>query len=127
MLKLRAMRARLYGIRFELLMLSLWCVFILNILFPDNIYRGTAQAIYLPIQLLAALVLFEFRPRIMRLALFFGALLIVGRALDLFFIDSLKEETLLLYLCFFGSIMPSVERSTSAALASSPRNSTSTT
>ena len=61
MLKLRAMRARLYGIRFELLMLSLWCVFILNILFPDNIYRGIAQAIYLPIQLLAALVLFEFK------------------------------------------------------------------
>ncbi|MBD8897254.1 potassium channel family protein [Desulfovibrio desulfuricans] len=115
MLKLRAMRARLYGIRFELLMLSLWCVFILNILFPDNIYRGIAQAIYLPIQLLAALVLFEFRPRIMRLALFFGALLIVGRALDLFFIDSLKEETLLLYLCFFGSIMFEVFRQISHA------------
>ena len=81
MLKLRALRARLYENRFELLMLSLWCVFILNIIFPENIYRGTAQAIYLPIQLLAALVLFEFKPRILRLVLIFGALLLVGRAM----------------------------------------------
>lgn len=51
----------------------------------------------------------------MRLALFFGALLIVGRALDLFFIDSLKEETLMLYLCFFGSIMFEVFRQISHA------------
>ena len=110
MLTLRALRTRLYQNRFELLMLSLWCVFVLNILFPDNIYRGIAQAIYLPIQLLAALVLFEFRPRILKVALFFGALLVVGRALDLFFIKSLKEELLLLYLCFFGSIMFEVFR-----------------
>jgi len=110
MLKIRALRTRLYEHRFELLMLSLWCVFVLNILFPDNIYRGYAQAIYLPIQLLAAMVLFEFRPRILRLALLFGALLLVGRAMDLFFIKSLKEEMLLLYLCFFGSIMFEVFR-----------------
>lgn len=115
MLKIRALRARLYENRFELLMISLWCVFILNIVFPNNIYRGYAQAIYLPIQLLAALVLFEFRPHIMRLVLFFGALLIVGRALDLFFIKSLKEEMLLLYLCFFGSIMLEVFRQISRA------------
>ena len=83
MLKLRALRARLYENRFELLMLSLWCVFILNIIFPENIYRGTAQAIYLPIQLLA-LALVLFRPRILRLALLFGALLLVGQAMDLF-------------------------------------------
>ena len=56
MLKIRALRTRLYEHRFELLMLSLWCVFVLNILFPDNIYRGYAQAIYLPIQLLAAML-----------------------------------------------------------------------
>ena len=110
MLKLRALRARLYENRFELLMLSLWCVFILNIIFPENIYRGTAQAIYLPIQLLAALVLFEFKPRILRLVLIFGALLLVGRAMDLFFIRTMKEEMLLLYLCFFGSIMFEVFR-----------------
>lgn len=115
MLKLRALRARLYENRFELLMLSLWCVFILNIIFPENIYRGTAQAIYLPIQLLAALVLFEFKPRILRLVLFFGTLLLVGRAMDLFFIKSLKEEMLLLYLCFFGSIMFEVFRQISHA------------
>ena len=110
MLKLSTLRARLYTIRFELLMLSLWCIFILNILFPNDIYRGYAQAIYLPIQLLAALVLFDNRPRILRLALFIGALLIVARALDLIFVKSLNVEMLLLYLFFFGSIMFEVFR-----------------
>ena len=110
MLKLRALRARLYENRFELLMLSLWCVFILNIIFPENIYRGTAQAIYLPIQLLAALVLFDFKPRILRLVLIFGSLLLVGRAMELFFIRTMQEELLLLYPGFFGSLMFEVFR-----------------
>ena len=110
MLKIHTLRARLYEIRFELLMLSLWCVFILNILFPSNIYRGYAQASYLPIQLLAAVVLFDKRPRIQRFALFIGGLLIAARALDLIFVKSLKVEMLLLYLFFFGSIMFEVFR-----------------
>ena len=110
MLNFRTLRTRLYDVRYELLMASLWCVFFLNILFPDNIYGGVAQAIYLPFQLLAALVLFEFRPRILRLALFFGALLVICRAMDLFFLNNLREELLLLYLCFFGSIMLEVFR-----------------
>lgn len=116
MLKLHALRAHLYEIRFELLMVSLWCVFILNILFPNDIYRGYAQAIYLPIQLLAALVLFDNRPRILRLALFISALLIVARALDLIFVKSLNVEMLLLYLFFFGSIMFEVFRQISHAI-----------
>ena len=115
MVNILALRAWLYENRFELLMLSLWCVFILNILFPNDIYRGMAQAIYLPIQLLAALVLFEHRPRILRLALFLGALLIVARAIDLLFVQNLKIEMLLLYLCFFGSIMFEVFRQISHA------------
>lgn len=110
MLKIHALRTHLYEIRFELLMGSLWCIFILNILFPDNIYRGYAQAIYLPIQLLAALVLFDNRPRILRLPLLLGGLLIAARALDLIFVKSLKVEMLLLYLFFFGSIMFEVFR-----------------
>ena len=110
MLKIHALRTHLYEIRFELLMGSLWCIFILNILFPDNIYRGYAQAIYLPIQLLAALVLFDNRPRILRLPLLLGRLLIAARALDLIFVKSLKMEMLLLYLFFFGSIMFEVFR-----------------
>lgn len=110
MLKIHTLRAHLYEIRFELLMVSLWCVFVLNILFPNDIYRGYAQAIYLPIQLLAALVLFDNRPRILRLALFIGALLIVARTLDLIFVKSLNVEMLLLYLFFFGSIMFEVFR-----------------
>ena len=110
MLKIHTLRAHLYENRFELLMVSLWCIFILNMLFPDNIYRGYAQAIYLPIQLLAALVLFDNRPRLLRVALFVGGLLIAARALDLIFVKSLKIEMLLLYLFFFGSIMFEVFR-----------------
>ena len=110
MLKIHTLRAHLYENRFELLMVSLWCIFILNMLFPDNIYRGYAQAIYLPIQLLAALVLFDNRPRLLRFALFVGGLLIAARALDLIFVKSLKVEMLLLYLFFFGSIMFEVFR-----------------
>lgn len=105
MLKIRALRTRIYELRFELLMASLWCVFILNILFPDNIYWGIAQATYLPIQLLAALVLFQFKPRILRFVLIFGVVLVASRAMDIFFINNYKNELVLLYLCFFGTIM----------------------
>jgi len=36
--------------RFEGLLLSLACMFLLNIIFPGKIYGGTAQACYLPLQ-----------------------------------------------------------------------------
>jgi len=105
MLKIRALRNKIYEFRFELLMASLLCVFILNILFPDNIYWGIAQATYLPVQLLAALVLFEFKPRILRVVLVFGVALLICRGMDVFFITNYKDELVLLYLCFFGTIM----------------------
>ena len=65
-------RTRLYVYRFELLLASLLCVFVLNIFFPDNIYGGIAQAVYLPFQLLAATVLFESKRNLLRLVLLFG-------------------------------------------------------
>ena len=45
--KLNSFRSKLYVYRFELLMASLLCVFVFNIFFPDNIYGGMAQSIYL--------------------------------------------------------------------------------
>ena len=44
--------------RFEGLLLSLVCMFLLNIIFPGKIYGGTAQACYLPLQLLAGINLY---------------------------------------------------------------------
>ncbi len=103
-------RTRLYVYRFELLLASLLCVFVLNIFFPDNIYGGIAQAVYLPFQLLAATVLFESKRNLLRLVLLFALLLVACRALDLFFVKNIQNELLLLYICFFGSVMLEVFR-----------------
>lgn len=101
---------KLYARRFELLLASLLCVFVLNIFFPDDIYGGAAQAVYLPVQLLAALTLFESKRHILRLALVFALFLVISRALDIFFAQSFRNEMLLLYICFFGSVMLEVFR-----------------
>lgn len=103
-------RAKLYIYRFELLLASLLCVFVLNIFFPDNIYGGMAQAVYLPFQMLAAMALFESKRTLLRLVLLVAVLLAVCRVLDLFFIKSARNEMTLLYICFFGSIMLEVFR-----------------
>ena len=108
--KLNSYRAKLYVYRFELLMASLLCVFVFNIFFPDNIYGGMAQSIYLPFQLLAGLVLFEFKRRVIWLIVLFGVLLMICRSLNLFFASSLLAEVLLLYICFFGSVTLEVFR-----------------
>lgn len=108
--KISAFRKKLYTYRFELLLASLLCVFVLNIFFPDNIYGGMAQAVYLPFQLLAAIVLFESKKSIVWLVLLFGVLLVVCRALDLFFTKNIQDELLLLYICFFGSVTVEVFR-----------------
>ena len=49
----------LHKVRYQLLLGSLLCVFVLNIVFPSNIYGGIAQLLYLPFQLLAALALLQ--------------------------------------------------------------------
>ena len=108
--KLNSFRSKLYVYRFELLMASLLCVFVFNIFFPDNIYGGMAQSIYLPFQLLAGLVLFEFKRRVIWLVVLFGVLLMICRSLNLFFASSLLAEVLLLYICFFGSVTLEVFR-----------------
>ena len=42
--------------------------------------------------------------------LLFAVLLVICRALDLFFIKNIQNELLLLYICFFGSVMLEVFR-----------------
>ena len=108
--KLNSLRSQLYIHRFELLMASLLCVFVCNIFFPNDIYGGVAQSIYLPFQLLAGLVLFEFKRRVIWLVVLFGVLLLICRALNIFFVSNFLTEMLLLYICFFGSIMLEVFR-----------------
>ncbi|WP_291303199.1 ion channel [Desulfovibrio sp. MES5] len=102
-------------------MTSLLCVFVFNIFFPDNIYGGMAQSIYLPFQLLAGLVLFEFKRRIIWLVVLFGVLLMICRSLNLFFASSLLAEVLLLYICFFGSVTLEVFRQIARAQMVSTR------
>ena len=119
--KLNSFRSRLYIYRFELLMASLLCVFVFNIFFPDNIYGGMAQSIYLPFQLLAGLVLFEFKKRVIWLVVLFGVLLMICRSLNLFFASSLLAEVLLLYICFFGSVTLEVFRQIARAQMVSTR------
>ena len=65
---------------------------------------------YLPFQLLAATVLFESKRNLLRLVLLFALLLVACRALDLFFVKNIQNELLLLYICFFGSVMLEVFR-----------------
>ena len=54
-------RSEAYKYRFDLLFASLLCTIVVNIFFPEDIYDGIAQTIYLPIQLIAGITLFDIR------------------------------------------------------------------
>lgn len=73
-------RSEAYKYRFDLLFASLLCTIVVNIFFPEDIYDGIAQTIYLPIQLIAGITLFDIRRKgyLLTLLLFLGGLLIVG-------------------------------------------------
>ena len=107
-----------------MLLASLLCVFVLNIFFPDNIYGGMAQAVYLPFQLLAATVLFESKRNLLRLVLLFAVPPGICRALDLFFVKNIQNGLLLLYICFFGSVMLKFSDRSITPISSRPRSST---
>ena len=90
--------------RFDLLFASLLCTIVVNIFFPEDIYDGIAQTIYLPIQLIAGISLFDIRRKgyLLTLLLFLGGLLIVGRLLDSFTPLNLREYLVFAYVVFFG-------------------------
>lgn len=80
------------------------CTIVVNIFFPEDIYDGIAQTIYLPIQLIAGITLFDIRRKgyLLTLLLFLGGLLIVGRLLDSFTPLNLREYLVFAYVVFFG-------------------------
>lgn len=102
--------SRIYPWRFELLLAALLCVFVVNIVFPENIYGGMAQAIYLPVQILAGCLVFESKRRILRLVALVAVLLIVCRVLNIFFASNIDNVLVLLYICFFGSVFLEIVR-----------------
>lgn len=97
-------RSEAYKYRFDLLFASLLCMIVVNIFFPEDIYDGIAQTIYLPIQLIAGITLFDIRRKgyLLTLLLFLGGLLIVGRLLDSFTPLNLREYLVFAYVVFFG-------------------------
>ena len=97
-------RSEAYKYRFDLLFASLLCTIVVNIFFPEDIYDGIAQTIYLPIQLIAGISLFDIRRKgyLLTLLIFLGGLLIVGRLLDSFTPLNLREYLVFAYVVFFG-------------------------
>ena len=97
-------RSEAYKYRFDLLFASLLCTIVVNIFFPEDIYDGIAQTIYLPIQLIAGITLFDIRRKgyLSTLLIFLGGLLIVGRLLDSFTPLNLREYLVFDYVVFFG-------------------------
>lgn len=107
---LKSAHDRLYNWRFELLLTALVTVFVINILFPENIYGGMAQAIYLPFLLLASCSVFSSKKLILYVIGLVAILLIGSRILNLFFAKNIENEMALLYICFFGSVFVEVVR-----------------
>ena len=97
-------RSDAYKSRFDLRFGSVLCTIVVNILFPEDIYDGIAQTIYLPIQLIAGITLFDIRRKgyLLTLLIFLGGLLIVGRLLDSFTPLNLREYLVFAYVVFFG-------------------------
>ncbi len=97
-------RHTLYSFRFEILLASLLIVFMLNILFPLDIHGGLAQSLYLPLQLMAGILLFEKKRYLLwgLLALALG--IFVCHVLHFFLIGTLAKQLMLLYIVFFGSV-----------------------
>lgn len=105
--QLHHIRSGAYKYRFDLLFAALLCTIVVNIFFPEDIYDGVAQTIYLPFQLLAGIILFDIRRKgcLLTLLVALGALLIAGRLLDVFTPLDLRESLVFFYVLFFGWVM----------------------
>ncbi|HIV65160.1 MAG TPA: ion transporter [Candidatus Mailhella excrementigallinarum] len=102
--RLIAFHRMLHGIRYELLLGSLLCVFVLNMLFPSNIYGGIAQFLYLPFQLLAALALFETNRILLRVFLCCAAGLMFCRVAGFLLPFEFEPGLTGLYFAFFAGV-----------------------
>lgn len=94
----------LHKVRYQLLLGSLLCVFVLNIVFPSNIYGGTAQLLYLPFQLLAALALFQTNRTALKMFLLCAAGLLVCRMVGFLLPFSFEPGLTGFYFAFFAGI-----------------------
>lgn len=107
---------RLYAHRFETLFASLICVFVINVLFPEDIYDGLPQSAYLPFQFLAGINLFGARRKyVLALIATVAAALLAGRLLDRLTPLNLREILAFGYVVFFGWVMVEVFRQISGA------------
>ena len=102
--RLIAFHRMLHGIRYELLLGSLLCVFVLNMLFPSKIYGGIAQFLYLPFQLLAALALFETNRILLRVFLCCAAGLMFCRVAGFLLPFEFEPGLTGLYFAFFAGV-----------------------
>lgn len=102
---------RLYARRFETLFASLLCVFVINIFFPEDIYDGLPQSVYLPFQFLAGINLFGARRKyVLALIATVAVVLLAGRFLDRLTPLDLREALAFGYVVFFGWVMLEVFR-----------------
>lgn len=102
---------RLYAHRFEMLFASLLCVFVINIFFPQDIYDGLPQSVYLPFQFLAGINLFGARRKyILGLIVTVAAVLLACRFVDRLTPINLSESLAFGYVAFFGWVTVEVFR-----------------
>lgn len=102
--RLTAFHQALHRMRYELLLGSLLCVFVLNMIFPSNIYGGMAQFLYLPFQLLAALALFQTNRATLKVFLFCAAGLLLCRMVGFLLPFDFEPGLTGLYFAFFAGI-----------------------
>lgn len=107
---LNTIHLKLFPIRYRLLLGALLCVFVVNIFFPDNIYGGIAQSVYLPFQIIAGCLVFESRRYLLYIGGLVAGLLLASRLLNIFFAQNIENEMALLYICFFGGVFVEVIR-----------------
>lgn len=108
--KLSHFRNWLYERRFSLLLAALICVFVVNMFFPDNIYGGMAQALYLPFLVFACIVVFESKKHLLYLLILAGSCLVLARIFDLVFAHGYQSIMAVLYTFFFGGVFAEVLR-----------------
>ncbi|MGL5683325.1 MAG: ion channel [Marinifilaceae bacterium] len=96
----------LYNYRFELLFISFAIIFVINIIFPEDIYGGDGQAIYVLLQFIAGVNLFRNkRKSLFKLFIIVGAVTLLGRILGVINVLDINRFISVFYILFFGAII----------------------
>lgn len=103
---MKAIFIKLYRYRFELLLFSIVLVFLINIFYPEDIYGGIGQLIYVIVQLFAGINLFRNkRKMVFKILLFLTCSIIIGRILGVLEVIELTRYFSLFYVIFFGTVI----------------------